>query len=271
MQSWESAAVPRRRAAPCWPRIAGRGTLFPAYHASREEARPPCCFGIAGRGLARQAPGRLTAPASLGTGESQVSADLGHETSRRAKAGPAIRRAVCGGSYTPPKRSGCFGPTVTTTGESTTPRASQLASCRSLMKSGPTPAFVLGPVFALTAPTWLPVSESRSPAAAPEPPREVLLLLRETRSEVPGRPDARFRIKDSGTDLPAERAARASTYAALRRTAAWGSVSASPLVASRYASGSRSAGPALVLARAGSGVLLAPGRGPLPFERISSE
>jgi hypothetical protein len=46
-------------------------------------------------------------------GESRVSADLGQETSRRAKAGLAIRRAACGGSCTPPKKSGCFGPTVT--------------------------------------------------------------------------------------------------------------------------------------------------------------
>ena len=53
-------------------------------------------------------------------GESQVSADLGQETSRRAKAGPLIRRAVRGCSYTPPKESGCFEPVVTTTGGSTT-------------------------------------------------------------------------------------------------------------------------------------------------------
>lgn len=53
-----------------------------------------------------------------------VSADLGQETSRRAKAGPAIHRAACGGSYTPPKKSGCLGPTVTTTGGSTWPLAS---------------------------------------------------------------------------------------------------------------------------------------------------
>ncbi|MGO9751935.1 MAG: hypothetical protein ACLP8S_33495 [Solirubrobacteraceae bacterium] len=30
------------------------------------------------------------------------------------------------------------------------------------MKSGPTPAFVLARVFALTAPAWLPVSDSSS-------------------------------------------------------------------------------------------------------------
>ena len=46
-------------------------------------------------------------------GETRVSADLGQETSRRAKAGPAIRRAARGGSYTTPRKSGCFGPTVT--------------------------------------------------------------------------------------------------------------------------------------------------------------
>jgi hypothetical protein len=63
-------------------------------------------------------------------GETRVSADLGQETSRRAKAGPAIRRAADGGSYTPPKKSGCFGPTVTTTGGSTRPRASQVATRR---------------------------------------------------------------------------------------------------------------------------------------------
>ena len=48
----EQGSGPRRsggRGVPRWPRIAGRGTLFPAYHASREEARAPCCFGIAGR------------------------------------------------------------------------------------------------------------------------------------------------------------------------------------------------------------------------------
>ena len=55
-------------------------------------------------------------------GETRVSADLGHEASRRVKAGPAIRRAARCGSYTPPKKSGCFGPTVTTTGGSTRPR-----------------------------------------------------------------------------------------------------------------------------------------------------
>ena len=52
------------------------------------------------------------------SGETRVSADLGQETSRRAKAGPAIRRAARDGSYTPQKKSGCFGPTVTTIGGS---------------------------------------------------------------------------------------------------------------------------------------------------------
>jgi hypothetical protein len=65
--------------------------------------------------------------AGLENGESQVSADLGQETSRRAKAGPLIRRAVRGCSYMPPKESGCFDPVVTTTGGSTTRRVSQLA------------------------------------------------------------------------------------------------------------------------------------------------
>ena len=51
-------------------------------------------------------------------GESQVSADLGQETSRRAKAGPLIRRAVRGCSYMPPTESGCFEPVITTTGGS---------------------------------------------------------------------------------------------------------------------------------------------------------
>ena len=66
-----------------------------------------------------------------GSGETRVSADLGQDTSRRAKAGPAIHRAARGGSYTPPKKSGCFGPAVTTTGGSTKPRASLLANRRS--------------------------------------------------------------------------------------------------------------------------------------------
>jgi len=65
-------------------------------------------------------------------GESQVSADLGQDTSRRAKAGPRIRRGARGGSYTPPNESVCCGPTVTTAGGSTTRRALQVANsgCR---------------------------------------------------------------------------------------------------------------------------------------------
>ena len=69
--------------------------------------------------------------ASRASGEQQVSADLGRETSRRTKAGPWIHRAARGCSYTPTNESGCFGPTVTTTGESTTPPVSQLATRRS--------------------------------------------------------------------------------------------------------------------------------------------
>ena len=70
-------------------------------------------------------------------GETRVSADLGQDTSRRAKAGPAIHRAARGGSYTPPKKSGCFGPAVTTTGGSTKPRASLLARCETDLAYGP--------------------------------------------------------------------------------------------------------------------------------------
>ena len=77
---------------------------------------------------------RLNSEANIGwssaIGETQVSANLGQATSRRAKAGPAIGRAARGGPYTPPKKSGCFGPTVTTTDGSTRPRASQLAKRR---------------------------------------------------------------------------------------------------------------------------------------------
>ncbi len=87
-------------------------------------------------------------PAGCATGETRVSADLGQDTSRRAKAGPAIHRAARGGSYTPPKKSGCFGPAVTTTGGSTKPRASLLATSTSLVKTGPTPAFLLVRVLA---------------------------------------------------------------------------------------------------------------------------
>ena len=91
--------------------------------------RDICCVLIAGPGVAggdRRA-----------TGESQVSTDLGQETSRRAKAGPLIRRAVRGCSYMPPKDSGCFDPVVTTTGGSTTRRVSQLANRRCAALRGP--------------------------------------------------------------------------------------------------------------------------------------
>ena len=76
---------------------------------------------------------------ALATGESQVSADLGQETSRRGKAGPLIRRAVRGCSYMPPKERGCFEPVVTTTGGSTTRRVSQLATSRSRVGFGAGP------------------------------------------------------------------------------------------------------------------------------------
>ena len=91
---------------------------------------------------------RVDEAAGLAAGESQVSADLGQETSRRAKAGPAIRRATRGGSYTPPKKTGCFGPTVATVGVSMTPRGSQLANSTSRVSSEATPAFVLARVCA---------------------------------------------------------------------------------------------------------------------------
>ena len=40
-------------------------------------------------------------------------------------------------------------------------------------------------------------------------------LVRQTRSDLPGRSDARFRTKDSGTDLPAERQPRACICSAM--------------------------------------------------------
>ena len=46
------------------------------------------------------------------------------------KQGPWLHRAARGCSCTPPNESGCFGPTITTTGGSTTPPVSQLAKSR---------------------------------------------------------------------------------------------------------------------------------------------
>jgi hypothetical protein len=99
--------------------------------------------------------GRLDSPtAALGAGEAagpaggelRVSANRGHETARRMKAGLRTGPATRGCAYTPPTESGCFGPTVTTTGESPTPRASQVAICGSLANPVARPAFVIAHV-----------------------------------------------------------------------------------------------------------------------------
>ena len=97
------------RPLPCWPRIAGRTTLFPAERTSREEACLPCCRGKPGASRGRSWGKRPLAARKRG----------------RRSVAPAR-----GGSYTPPKQSGCFGPTVTTTGVSMRPLASQLSTRR---------------------------------------------------------------------------------------------------------------------------------------------
>ena len=116
----------------------------------------------------------------LGIGETRVSADLGQETSRRAKAGPAICRAARGGSYTTPKKSGCFGPTVTTTGGSTRPRASQLARFQV-----PTPVVAGDPNLALARVSRVPVSVTASLSRDVPPDRSCGTPLRPLGVEVP--------------------------------------------------------------------------------------